>query len=95
LELVIEHQTERSAAATLRESVRYAGRDDEKIPRPRGPGALTHALRAFSGKVQDQLGPVVLVGRHLGLPVSVQLEFPQNKAQRMDLDFLNEDRTPS
>jgi len=89
LELIIEHQAKWTAAPAQREAMRHAGGNDKEIAGARGARALAHALRAFPGEIQNELGPVVLVGLHLGFPMSVQLEFPQDKAQRVDLDFLN------
>lgn len=94
LELVVEHKTERAAAAGDGKAVRNVRRDDEEVPGASPAAPAVHGLHAFAGKVENQLRIGVAVGCDLRVAMAVELEFAQDKIQRVDFDFLDEQGTP-
>lgn len=94
LKLVVKDEAKRTAVPRGGESVRHARWNHKEIPGPGAAGAGVHGLHALAREIEDELGKLVAVGSHLGLSVAVELELPQHEPQCVNLDFLDEERTP-
>lgn len=93
-ELVIEHEAERPAVRANREAMRHVRRNDEEIAGAGGATAAANVLHSFAGEVEDKLRVIVHVRRDLGFAVPIELQLPEDEAQRVDFNFLNEDGAP-
>ncbi len=92
--IVVDHEANREVVALLGEAVRRRWRNDKQIPGASDPMMAADGLRALAGKVKNQLGEVVAMRGDLGMAVPVQLQFPQHEPEGVNLDFLDQDRTP-
>jgi hypothetical protein len=72
----------------------HARRNDKEISGTRGTAAGSNRLHAFTGKIEDELGELMRMWRHLRVAVTIQLQFSQDETQRVDFDFLHQNGTP-
>lgn len=92
--LVVEHEAERAALAGDGETVGCRLGNYKKVTGAGSAAATVDRLFTFAGQIENQLDVVVGVRCNLGVAVAVELQLPQDEAQSVNFDLLNQQRLP-